>query len=198
MKIAFSTWKNRISPVFDVSGEIILVDYDFGKISSQQRLRLPKGQDRCLWLAGKDVEVLVCGAISSQLKTRLEWMKIRVFPFIAGETDQVIHAWSETKVNIDKFMMPGCCSLMAQKQAKTKEGLDMRAKNQGQACPRGKAQGKGQGRVQGGAASAGVKAGTSSGTCTCPGCGHQTPHEKGVPCMNIKCPKCGAAMRGRP
>ena len=33
------------------------------------------------------------------------------------------------------------------------------------------------------------------GTCVCPGCGHTQSHETGVPCYDIKCPKCGKQMQ---
>jgi len=32
------------------------------------------------------------------------------------------------------------------------------------------------------------------GNCVCPECGATTPHERGIPCYNKKCPKCGAQM----
>ncbi len=32
------------------------------------------------------------------------------------------------------------------------------------------------------------------GECVCPACGHRLPHERGVPCVTRRCPKCGAAM----
>jgi predicted DNA-binding protein (UPF0251 family) len=32
--------------------------------------------------------------------------------------------------------------------------------------------------------------------CVCPECGKKTPHERGVPCFSIKCPKCGSPMAG--
>jgi len=37
-----------------------------------------------------------------------------------------------------------------------------------------------------------------SGECVCPSCGYRMPHQAGVPCYTIKCPKCGMMMtRGR-
>jgi hypothetical protein len=33
--------------------------------------------------------------------------------------------------------------------------------------------------------------------CVCPKCGHEEPHEKGTPCAESECPKCGAAMTGK-
>ncbi|MFO7638112.1 MAG: hypothetical protein R6X14_02235 [bacterium] len=30
--------------------------------------------------------------------------------------------------------------------------------------------------------------------CVCPACGASVPHQPGVPCRELKCPKCGATM----
>ena len=32
------------------------------------------------------------------------------------------------------------------------------------------------------------------GNCMCPDCGHTVPHERGTPCLELKCPRCGAYM----
>ena len=32
------------------------------------------------------------------------------------------------------------------------------------------------------------------GTCLCPACGHRIPHQRGVPCQEERCPKCGKKM----
>jgi hypothetical protein len=40
----------------------------------------------------------------------------------------------------------------------------------------------------------GPLAGGPVGTCLCPKCGHREPHERGVPCAQKRCPKCGTAM----
>lgn len=33
--------------------------------------------------------------------------------------------------------------------------------------------------------------------CTCPKCDYETKHERGVPCAEVKCPKCGATLEGK-
>jgi transposase len=32
------------------------------------------------------------------------------------------------------------------------------------------------------------------GQCVCPSCGATSPHQIGVPCTSVSCPKCGAKM----
>jgi len=51
----------------------------------------------------------------------------------------------------------------------------------------GMGMGRGQGRMGGFALGPG-------GNCVCPSCGKTVPHQQGVPCMQMKCPACGAAM----
>jgi hypothetical protein len=39
----------------------------------------------------------------------------------------------------------------------------------------------------------GVGAGPG-GNCVCPACGVRKRHERGVPCYDVQCPKCGGRM----
>lgn len=218
MKVAFSTWKNRISPVFDVSGEIFLVQADPGQETFKEHKKLPDGMDRCLWLVEQGVDFLICGAISSHLQARLEWKNVRVIPFVAGDISEVIDTWLEKDLRLESFNMPGCCFRMNRPGKVNEEVFNMRGRNQRSACPNGQNQGRGKGMGQGlgqrggqsqgqGQAGGGASsnapgmgrggAGGSAGVCTCPKCGHEAPHERGKPCMDMKCPECGAVMRGR-
>ncbi|RLB00963.1 MAG: hypothetical protein DRG83_10810 [Deltaproteobacteria bacterium] len=54
--------------------------------------------------------------------------------------------------------------------------------------------GKGQGRGRGGGQGRGFGGRGPGGTCVCPACGEKVPHQRGVPCPQVKCPKCGASM----
>lgn len=48
----------------------------------------------------------------------------------------------------------------------------------------------GKGRGMGG----GRKAQGPGGNCVCPNCGHKIPHERGKPCFETRCEKCGMMM----
>ena len=60
--------------------------------------------------------------------------------------------------------------------------------------PRG--QGPGTGRGRGGSSARGGFAGGAGpgGECICPSCGTVAAHQPGMPCTEIKCPKCGSFM----
>ncbi len=34
----------------------------------------------------------------------------------------------------------------------------------------------------------------AGGNCVCLNCGYSKPHERGMPCIEEKCPKCGKAL----
>jgi len=52
--------------------------------------------------------------------------------------------------------------------------------------------GGGQGKGRGGGSGAGP-----GGFCVCPACGEKVPHQQGIPCFEVKCPKCGTMMTRR-
>lgn len=62
---------------------------------------------------------------------------------------------------------------------------------QGPGTGRGMGRGGGRGRQGGFAAGPG-------GNCVCPKCGKTVPHQRGVPCFQMACPGCGAAMTRQP
>lgn len=58
---------------------------------------------------------------------------------------------------------------------------------QGPGTGRGLGRGTGRGRMGGRAAGPG-------GLCVCPACGEKIEHQAGIPCYEVKCPKCGTNM----
>ncbi|MGB9805120.1 NifB/NifX family molybdenum-iron cluster-binding protein, partial [Desulfofundulus sp.] len=69
MKVALARWSNRISPLFDVAQEALVVEISRGQIISRKHVRLDDSgwPPRIEQLARLGVKVLICGAISNFL-----------------------------------------------------------------------------------------------------------------------------------
>ena len=60
----------------------------------------------------------------------------------------------------------------------------------------GTGRGRGLGRGMGGGGRArGNRPGSGpAGECVCPSCNARVPHQAGVPCYSVSCPRCGVKM----
>jgi len=110
MKVAIPVFKGRISPVFDWSRELLLLDIEPGAESVRREISL-EGLDplqRVEQLAAHRVELLVCGGISEMLLSTIETRGIRVFPWVAGSLDEVLADLLCCGLPGPQLVMPGC------------------------------------------------------------------------------------------
>ena len=199
-KTAFSYWDHRIAPVFDTAQQLYVVETDRGGIVDQNQALLTEELpvQKALRLVEWNISTLVCGAISRPMYELVAAYGIRIIPFVAGELDEIIQAWQQNRLLQEAFAMPGCCGRrrgLRGSQNQTKEVSAMNGRGQGMGGGRGAGGGAGGGRGgrQGGRMGGPMAAGPG-GTCICPACGLSVPHQVGTPCMQQKCPQCGAAM----
>ncbi len=201
MKAAFPVWNDRIAPVFDVARQVRLVEIEAGCIISETDESLPENllTAKAIRLAEHGVELLVCGAISRPLQAIVASYGIRVVPYVAGEIGEIVQACLAGTLGRDVFAMPGCCGRgrrrgFGRASYPSQEDFIMRGrKGGGMGSGGGRGMG-GQGRGQGAGRMGGPFAAGPEGACVCPQCGYQEPHERGVPCTQKMCPKCGIAM----
>jgi predicted Fe-Mo cluster-binding NifX family protein len=109
MKMALSVWERRISPVFDTSRQLIVIEIENGKTPGRRREtlldELPLRKITQLREIG--IEVLVCGAISKALADLIATSGITLIPFVAGEVEEVIRAFLAGGFPDPSFLMPG-------------------------------------------------------------------------------------------
>lgn len=114
MKIAIPTWQGRVSPVFDVAEQTLLVSLN-GQEESDRSLESLRGMalhKRAGRLAELGVNVLLCGAISWQLETLLTTGGIKVISLVCGDVEEVLRAFRDGTLKNEQFAMPGCCGRM--------------------------------------------------------------------------------------
>jgi predicted Fe-Mo cluster-binding NifX family protein len=111
MKVALATWNGRISPVFDVARQVLMLDVENGRVIARHEETLPgtEPQAQAGRLAALAPQTLICGAISRPMAALLEAGKIRVIPFTAGDVERVLGAWLLGTLPNSELSMPGCC-----------------------------------------------------------------------------------------
>ena len=111
MKMAITSWNGRISPVFDVSRQIVVMEAKDGRVINRQERDLESSEPsaKVAKLTELGIDTLICGAVSRPLADMIVARGIKLVPFVAGETEQVAEAYLAGSLLNTAFAMPGCC-----------------------------------------------------------------------------------------
>jgi len=110
LRIAIGSWQGRVSPVFDVTRQAELIELHANQVGPRTLLPLPDDPSAKVdALAVAEVSALICGAVSRQVQEMLAQRGIQTIAFIAGEVDEVLAAWMDSRLGEPAFAMPGCC-----------------------------------------------------------------------------------------
>lgn len=192
MRIAIPQWQGRVSPVFDVAGNLLLIDVEGGREIRREERRF-LGTDpstRVTQFLSFGAGILICGAISARLQSGLIAAGVQVIGFACGTVDDVLAAYLNGTLARRSFVMPGC------QRWRRSEGENMMPGGFGMGVGRGDGR---RARVRGqGAGGAGRMGGPAvagpGGFCACPKCGEKVAHTAGQPCLQMLCPRCGVPM----
>ena len=112
MKAALTVWDGRVSPVFDVSREAVILTIDHGAVAARcsRNIETPTAALKVDRLMDLGIETLICGAISEPLHRELTARGVRVLGFVAGEIEEVIQAFIAGTLPAPGLSMPGCCA----------------------------------------------------------------------------------------
>lgn len=110
-KVAISIWNRRVSPVMDTASQLIIFKND----DEQQEIfreivQIPQSNisNRIKYFLSYDITILICGAISHHFEQALRASGIEVQPFLCGDVDDIIIAYSNGTFQRDNFLLPGC------------------------------------------------------------------------------------------
>jgi predicted Fe-Mo cluster-binding NifX family protein len=109
MRTAVTIWKDRVSPVFDVSRKILVLDIEDATVTAS-RIESFSGDDPHYKLARLRelcVQTLICGAISKQMAERLKDGGIQLISFVSGDRKAVVAAHLDGRLPNEDLSMPG-------------------------------------------------------------------------------------------
>jgi len=111
MRLAIPVWNDRVSPVFDTAGRVLLLDLADGIEQARHTVEVAQAtypSERAKRLAELGVNVLVCGAISRSLAVFLSAAGIIVIPWVSGALEEVLRAYLTDRLSDPCWRMPGC------------------------------------------------------------------------------------------
>ena len=110
LKIAITVWGNRISPVFDAAGTLLVAEIESHQIRHRQYLSFnPRSPlDLTRVLKKLDIDILVCGAISTKPANLIVSKDIKLISFVTGNVQQLLETFAKKQAIEKNFMMPGC------------------------------------------------------------------------------------------
>jgi predicted Fe-Mo cluster-binding NifX family protein len=185
--IALPVMRGRVAPVLNWCSRIQIFPEEPSQEGGGQELLLPhlEAAQRLQLLHAKGVSTLICGALSADLLRYAGKLGLTVVSGVSGEVAEVVQSYWQNTLDHPKFWLPGCRGLRRYRRGWLKDqGLPCngqgrtksRARNNGPSSP-GPAPGWGPG-----------------GFCQCPACGTRVPHEPGIPCVQVRCPRCSQMM----
>jgi len=110
MKIALSVWKDYISTVFDTADQLLVLENDGtnGQKRTMVKLNAADVAGRANQIKEKQIDVLICGAISRPLEASLISLGIRVYAFVRGPVEEILAAYQNGRLGHAVYALPGC------------------------------------------------------------------------------------------
>ena len=110
MRVGIPIWNGRVSPVLDTAERLFVVDTGAaaGQARKEVALESTRLPVRATRLAELNLDLLVCGAVSTQLRELLEAGGVPIQSWVAGEVNDVLDAVTAGILDRPRFRMPGC------------------------------------------------------------------------------------------
>jgi len=109
MKIAIPYWHDRVSPVFDVAQNLVLVD-----VENKQEIQRIKAElhdtdafNRTRHILQCGAGQVICGAISEPLLVLLRSAGVGVYANVCGPVEEVLKAFLQGTLENSNFHLPG-------------------------------------------------------------------------------------------
>ena len=110
MRIAIPILDSCVSPAFDFSHRLLLVEFEDGRETRRSEVVLvPESSvQRAGRLRGLEVNTLICGALSRDLARSVTGAGIEILAYVSGPVDEVLTAYITDQLTKPEYILPGC------------------------------------------------------------------------------------------
>ncbi len=110
MKLAITTWGNRVSPVFDAAGTLLVAHIENRVIKRKEYISFdPKMPAELINMLKKmQISLLICGAISTKPADLIVDSDVKLISFVTGNAIQLLENFARKQTINKTFIMPGC------------------------------------------------------------------------------------------
>ncbi len=110
MKIAIPIWNDRVSPVMDSAGRLMVVEINNGAVDSKVLIDIPQLHpvQKVRFIVNQGIDRLICGAISHRLQMMLTASGLTIMPWVKGQVEDIIAAFINGNLQNQDFYLPGC------------------------------------------------------------------------------------------
>ena len=97
--------------MLDTARQLMIAELDEGKDGSREIIDIPQLHPvlRAKFIGDLSIDRLICGAVSRQLELFLIQAGVRLIPWITGDVDDIILAYTQGQPLQEAFCLPGCC-----------------------------------------------------------------------------------------
>lgn len=109
MKIAIPVWQNSVSPLFDSSTHLMVAETTAKSIINQDVINVESLSlfQRTDLLQKLNVDLFICGGITSPILDNIKNKNIKVIPFVCGNVNELLKATLKKRDLRTLFSMPG-------------------------------------------------------------------------------------------
>jgi len=109
MILAIPIWEGRVSPVLDTARCLLTVRLEEGHEVERDELPLDEQTPsaRAETLAERGVALLICGAVTAELRAAVVGRGIDLIPWTMGAVDEVLDAYLGGELSDPRYAMPG-------------------------------------------------------------------------------------------
>ncbi|MCG6963675.1 MAG: hypothetical protein LJE95_10450 [Acidobacteria bacterium] len=104
-----TVWSDRVSPLFDVSQRALLLTIRSGRVVEQEEVALPfgTGEEKLAFIRRLRADTVLCGAVSQVVAAHAVKLGLRLIPFVAGQVEDVLSAYTAGQLPKEELSMPG-------------------------------------------------------------------------------------------